>query len=277
MKYADMVIFPKAKINIGLRIIEKRSDGFHNLQTIFYPVCLCDAIEFVVPEKHIENDILTVTGIMREQDPSNNLVIRAINKIREIAHIPFLRVHLHKAIPLGAGLGGGSSDAASLLRALNRYFNLEISTDSLKEIALELGSDCPFFIDCVPSFAEGRGEILTPVKPLTEDLYLLMVNPGINVSTREAYSSCVPRKPDSDLREIYSQKVSEWKNLIINDFEGPVFRKYPEIGALKNRMEDMGAIYSSMSGSGSTVYGIFSHTPEIHPSLQSQIIYSGIF
>lgn len=271
-----MVIFPKAKINIGLRITEKRSDGFHNLQTIFYPVCLCDAVEFVVPEQLLENDILTVSGIMHEQDPANNLVMRAIKKIRAIKQIPFLRVHLHKAIPVGAGLGGGSSDAASIIRSINRYFNLEISNDRLKEIALELGSDCPFFIDCIPSFAEGRGEILIPVKPLSENLHLLMVNPGIHVSTAEAYGSCIPERPETDLREIYNLEVAEWKNLMINDFEEPVFKKYPQIAELKKSMLDMGAIYSSMSGSGSTVYGIFSREPEIPQSLRSQVIYSGV-
>jgi len=271
-----MVIFPKAKINIGLRITEERSDGFHNLQTIFYPVCLFDAIEFVIPTKPLENDILTVTGIMHEQDPSNNLVMKAITKIRALKQIPFLKIHLHKAIPLGAGLGGGSSDAGTIIRSLNRYFNLGINIDRLKEIALELGSDCPFFIDGIPSFAEGRGEILTPVKPISEGMYLLLVNPGINVSTKEAYSSCLPERPETDLKEIYNLNISEWKNLIKNDFEGPVFRKYPQIAELKTRMDEMGALYSSMSGSGSTVYGIFSGEPEIPQSLRSQVIYSGI-
>jgi 4-diphosphocytidyl-2-C-methyl-D-erythritol kinase len=271
-----MVVFPKAKINIGLRIIEKRSDGFHNLQTIFYPVCLCDAIEFVVPEKPLENDSLTVTGNMREAEPANNLVIRAIEKIRKEKHIPFLKVHLHKAIPIGAGLGGGSSDAAAMIRALNRFFNLGITIDKLKEIALELGSDCPFFIDGIPSFAEGRGEVLTQVKSLSDDLYLILANPGIHVSTKEAYSSCIPGRPETDLMDLYSLNIPEWKNLIINDFEGPIFRKYPQIAELKRSMYEMGAIYSSMSGSGSTVYGIFSGEPNINPLIRGQIIYSGI-
>lgn len=270
-----MVIFPKAKINIGLRIIEKRQDGFHNLQTIFYPVCLCDAIEFVVPEQSQENDTLTVTGLMSEPDPSNNLVMRAIQNTRRIKPFPFLKVHLHKAIPVGAGLGGGSSDAASIIRSLNRYFNLGFSNDKLKEIALDLGSDCPFFIDGIPSFAEGRGEILTPVREISDDLHLVLANPGIHVSTAEAYKSCTPEKPGSDLKEIYNLEMSQWKSLITNDFEESVFRKYPQIAYLKTHLEKMGAIYSSMSGSGSTVYGIFPREPEIPQSLRGQIIYSG--
>jgi 4-diphosphocytidyl-2-C-methyl-D-erythritol kinase len=275
-KISDMVIFPRAKINIGLRITEKRPDGFHNLQTIFYPVCLCDAIEFVVPERPLKKDFLTITGLMEEPDPENNLVTKAIQKIREISAIPFLKVHLHKAIPIGAGLGGGSSDGATMLRCLNKYFGLEIDINKLKDIALQLGSDCPFFIENSPSYAEGRGEMLSALNEIPGELYLVLVNPGIHVSTAEAYKSCVPAVPDTDLKDIYNMKISDWKNLMINDFEEPIFRKYPAIGELKKLLYDTGALYSSMSGSGSTVYGIFSHEPKIHDSLKTMVIYSGI-
>ena len=269
-----MVIFPKAKINIGLRITGKRSDGFHNLETIFYPVCLCDAIEFVVPEQPLKNDILCMTGILTNQSPANNLVLKTVRKIRETQQIPFLQIHLHKAIPVGAGLGGGSSDAATLLKSLNRHFNLGITNDKLKDISLELGSDCPFFIDCIPSFAEGRGEFLTPVKSLREELYLIIVNPGINVNTKEAYSFCTPGQPSTKLRELYDLDISEWKDLIINDFEEFIIRKYPKIGDIKKNLYEMGAVFSSMSGSGSSVYGIFYKKPIIPESLQKLIIYS---
>lgn len=271
-----MVIFPKAKINIGLRIVEKRSDGFHNLQTIFYPVCLCDAIEFIVPEVSLREDVLQVTGIMTGQDPSCNLVIKAIKKFRESGNIPFLKVHLHKAIPLGAGLGGGSSDAAWIIKSINRHFNLGISDEKLKEISLELGSDCPFFIDSVPAYAEGRGEHLIHVNPLSEGYHLLMVNPGIHINTKEAYSNCIPKLPDTNLKDLYNLEITEWKDLIINDFEEYIFRTYPNIADLKKSIYDMGAVYSSMSGSGATVYGIFKIKPEIPSSLRNQVIYSDI-
>jgi 4-diphosphocytidyl-2-C-methyl-D-erythritol kinase len=270
-----MVIFPKAKINIGLRITEKRSDGFHNLQTIFYPVCLCDALEIVVPGESLQNDLLQVTGVLSENDPSNNLVIKAVRRMREFSRIPFLKMHLHKVIPVGAGLGGGSSDAACIIKLLNKAFNLEISDEKLREISLELGSDCPFFIVGNPSFAEGRGELLTPVKPLPEGLHIIMVNPGIFINTKEAYWNCKPAQPETNLIELYNLDISEWKGVIKNDFEEPVFRQYPLLADLKNDLYEMGAIFSSMSGSGSTVYGIFKTKPVIPDSLRKHVIYSG--
>jgi 4-diphosphocytidyl-2-C-methyl-D-erythritol kinase len=269
-----MVIFPKAKINIGLRITGKRSDGFHNLETIFYPVSLCDAIEFVVGGQFLKDDVLEVTGCLSDLSPANNLVMKAIRKIRENRDIPFLKIHLHKAIPAGAGLGGGSSDAATLLKSLNRYFNLEIDNEKLKDISLDLGSDCPYFIENSPAFAEGRGELLTPLKPLPERYYLVLVNPGININTREAYSCCTPKQPETNLKELYYYNISEWKELIKNDFEEPIFRKYPQIGVIKKILYEIGSIYSSMSGSGSTVYGIFNKKPQIPESLRTQVIYS---
>jgi 4-diphosphocytidyl-2-C-methyl-D-erythritol kinase len=270
-----MVIFPKSKINIGLRITEKRPDGFHNLETIFYPVCLCDAIEFVVPKEYLQEDCLKVTGISTGIDNSNNLVIEAVKRIRLISNIPFIKVHLHKAIPVGAGLGGGSSDAAFIIKALNKYFKIGLTDERILDISLGLGSDCPFFIECLPAHAAGRGEILTQIKPVTDGFHLLMVNPGININTREAFSRCKPGKPDTDLITLYSLDISQWKDLIINDFEEIIFRIHPQIEDLKKSMYNLGAVYSSMSGSGSTVYGIFNRAPEIPSNLQDQVIYSG--
>jgi 4-diphosphocytidyl-2-C-methyl-D-erythritol kinase len=269
-----MVIFPQAKINIGLRVIEKRTDGFHNIETIFYPVCLCDALEFIVPEEPLKEDILTLTGLMTGQDPADNLVIKAVRKIRELKAIPFLKLHLHKAIPAGAGLGGGSSDASALMNSLNKYFDQGTTGDGLKKISLDLGSDCPFFIDPVPSFAEGRGEILTPLPPLQKGLFLVLVNPGIHINTREAYGNIKPGRSESDLRELYRLDISKWKDQIINDFEASVFKMHPQIRKIKERLYEMGAIYSSMSGSGSTVYGIFQKKPVIPESLNKFVIYS---
>jgi 4-diphosphocytidyl-2-C-methyl-D-erythritol kinase len=271
-----MVIFPRAKINIGLRVTERRSDGFHNLETIFYPAGLCDALEFVVADKFLKEDLLIVTGSLVDVNPDSNMVIKAVRKIREIQKIPFLRIHLHKAIPAGAGLGGGSSDASALLKAVNKYFDLKIDDGKLKEMALDLGSDCPFFIDSIPSFAHGRGEILTPVKQLPEGLHLVLVNPGIHLNTREAYSNITPGQPDSNLRELYDLDVSKWKDLIFNDFEASVFKKHPQIAEIKKRLYEIGAAYSSMSGSGSTVYGIFCSKPEIPESFRKMVIYSDV-
>jgi 4-diphosphocytidyl-2-C-methyl-D-erythritol kinase len=272
-----MVIFPKAKINIGLRITEKRDDGYHDLQTIFYPVPLCDALEFVIAGNNSRADILATSGLPVNCNTDNNLVIKALQKLREKYTIPVLSIHLHKNIPLGAGLGGGSSDAACLIKALNRYFSLDISPEELKEISLAVGSDCPFFIDCIPSYAEGRGERLSPVRPLSGDLHLVLVNPAISVSTSEAYSGCTPYKSGNNPKYFYKRDISEWKEGIVNDFEETVFKKHPEIRIIKESLYDMGAVYSSMSGSGSTVFGIFRNIPVIPPGLRRMIIYSGCF
>jgi 4-diphosphocytidyl-2-C-methyl-D-erythritol kinase len=272
-----MVIFPKAKINIGLRITEKRSDGFHNIETIFYPVHLCDALEFIIPEKPLKEDVLSVTGLLAGQDTADNLVLKAVKKVREVRAFPFLRIHLHKAIPAGAGLGGGSSDASSFMNALNRYFNLDLGNGKLKQLSAELGSDCPFFIDCVPSFAKGRGEILTSLKPVPAGFHLVIVNPGIHINTREAYANIKPQQPVSDLQELYGHDISKWKDLILNDFEESVFKTYPLVAGIKMRLYDLGALFSSMTGSGSTVYGIFRVRPEIPESLREFVIYSDNF
>ena len=276
IKEHKMVIFPKAKINIGLRITGKRSDGFHNIETIFYPVGLCDAIEFITQENPLKEDNLVLTGFQSDLSPADNLVIKAVIKIREIKNIPFLKIHLLKAIPAGAGLGGGSSDASTMLKSLNRYFNLGIEIEKLKEISLQLGSDCPFFIESNPCFAEGRGELMYPVNPLREGFHLIIINQGIHINTKEAYSGCTPKPPDTNLRELYNLDISKWKDLIINDFEESIFRKHPQIAELKKSLYDMGAVYCSMSGSGSTVYGIFYKKPTIPESLKPQIIYSDI-
>jgi 4-diphosphocytidyl-2-C-methyl-D-erythritol kinase len=271
-----MVIFPKAKINIGLRIIEKRTDGFHNLQTIFYPVALCDALEFVLAEESLADDHLMTTGLPSFCAPEENLVIKAVKKLRDKTGIPFLKLHLHKAIPAGTGLGGGSSDAANILKSLNRYFNLDLSPEELKEISLSLGSDCPFFMDSIPVYAEGRGEIMTPLEPLPDGFHLLLLKPEINVSTKEAYHDCQPEKNETDLMEDYKRSINEWRDLMVNDFEKSIFPKYPEIAVLKESLYEMGALYSSMTGSGSSVYGIFTDKPEIPEYLWSCVIYSGV-
>ena len=270
-----MITFPIAKINLGLRVTGKRPDGFHDIETVFYPVGLFDALEFVVSSDNENRDNLVVTGLSTGIRFDKNLVIQAAVKIREKYALPFLRIHLHKAIPVGAGLGGGSSDAAGMLKTINRYLNLSISEKDLKAIAVELGSDCPFFLNPVPSFATGRGEVLHPVKPVLEGYYIVLINPRISISTRVAYHNCQPQKPDVSLEVLINYPASEWKESIINDFEDYVFKVYPQIGSLKIALYNSGALFSSMSGSGSVVYGIFSEVPKIPEHIRDHLIYEG--
>lgn len=271
-----MISFPRAKINIGLRIICKRDDGYHDIETLFYPVGLCDALEFVVAAGKPVADELTVTGIDIKTRQDRNLVIKAVRLLREKHRVPFLKIHLHKAIPSGAGLGGGSSDAACILRSINRCFNLSLSDDELRAAAMTLGSDCPFFINPEPSVARGRGEKLTAINPRLEGYYAVLINPGIHISTREAYMNSKPSVPDIALEKLITKSPSEWMDTVYNDFEDYVFRLYPQIGEIKRSLYRSGALYASMSGSGSTVYGIFRQKPEINKKIRNHLIWEGL-
>jgi 4-diphosphocytidyl-2-C-methyl-D-erythritol kinase len=275
-KKRKMIVFPKAKINLGLRIVRKRPDGYHDIETLFYPVNLSDALEFVVSGETLDKDTLTVTGITIGGDPEENLVIKTLKKLREYFSFPYLKVHLHKVIPAGAGLGGGSSDAAFLLKAVKKSFELTIDDNHLKAIALELGSDCPFFIDSHPAFASGRGEVLIPARPVLSGYYILLLNPGVVINTREAYQNCLPSEPPGSLLRLTERSVKKWKELIINDFEVYAFKEYPLLGNIKNELYNSGALFSSMSGSGSTIYGIFSEKPEIPAKLKDFVIWEEI-
>lgn len=264
-----MVVFPKAKINIGLRIVERRPDGFHNIETFFYPVDLADALEFVVRKDGRKSDTLRVTGLMQDENHENNLVIRAVKLMRESFEFPWLKIHLHKVIPVGAGLGGGSSDAAGMLRALNRYFGFGLNPEELRSFAGRLGSDAPFFIDSTPSFAEGVGNILSEVPLDLSDYTIVLIYPDLNISTAEAYAGCVPCPTGFSLRQLLNLPVSEWRGRVVNDFELNIFRTYPQIGKIKMALYEAGAIYASLSGSGSTVYGIFRELPALPESLNT--------
>lgn len=268
-----MVLFPNAKINIGLRIVSRRMDGYHDIETVFYPVKLCDALEFVKSETG--EDELVVTGIGIVSNAKENLVIKAVSKLRQRSQFPFLKIHLHKAIPAGAGLGGGSSDGSCILKSLNRYFSLGISMNELMDMALGLGSDCPFFIEDQPAYATGRGELLEPVPSVLEGFYIVLINPGLHVSTKEAYSHCIPSKPDTSLKELIGLPVSEWKKFIFNDFEDFASGKYPVIGDIKRSFYASGAVFSLMSGSGSSVFGIFSEKPVLPEVLRKMVIHEG--
>lgn len=270
-----MIFFPPAKINIGLRITARRPDGYHDIESIFYPVGLCDALEFVVSDQQIKKDFLKVTGIETGSDPDNNLVMKTVLKLRIKSLFPLLNIHLHKAIPVGAGLGGGSSDAACMLKVLNRHFGLNITNQQLKSIAIEIGSDCPFFVDGTPSLASGRGEVLTPVRPVLSGYYLILLNPGVGINTGEAYQNCLPGLPSTNLLQSVERPVIEWKDLIINDFENFAFQKHPIISYLKEELYNSNAIFSLMSGSGSSVYGIFSEKPKLPEKLREFVIWEG--
>ncbi len=249
-----MIIYPNAKINIGLYVTEKRPDGYHNIETIFYPIPLYDILEFIKsPTKQF-----TISGIPSPTDNSN-LVIKIYEHFRKHYNIPTLAIHLHKRIPTQAGLGGGSADAAFFAKALNQYFNLNISTSQLKQIVSIFGSDCPFFIDNTPSFATGRGDILTPITTLSlKEKYLVIIKPQIHISTVEAYKNITPMQAPHHLNNIITRiSLNEWKHTIKNDFETFAFNKFPELAYIKEKLYKAEAKFVQMSGSGSAIFAIF--------------------
>jgi len=252
-----MISFPNAKINIGLLITGKRPDGYHNLETVFFPVVWSDALEIAYSEEFG----FTSSGIEIAGPSDSNLVMKAYRLLSEDFDLPPLRIHLHKQIPFGAGLGGGSADGAFMLRMLNKTFNLNISQEKMIEYAARLGSDCPFFLINQPVFATGRGEIMTPVNVSLKGLSLFMVKPSVEVSTASAFRNVAPQKPEISLQELIQLPVTEWKDKIFNQFEASVFPQFPQIEAVKNKLYDLGAIYASMSGSGSCVFGLFIDIP----------------
>jgi len=258
-----MIVFPKAKINIGLNITEKRPDGFHNLETIFVPVNWSDALEFVVADEVQFNS----SGLYISGDPESNLVMKAYRLLQKSFSLPPLKIHLHKSIPFGAGLGGGSSDGAFMLSMLNKRFGLNLSETELERYAAQLGSDCAFFIRNLPVFACGKGEVMEHIQPPINGLFILLVKPPVEVSTAKAFQYIVPGKPVHSLKEMIQLPVQNWKDHVVNQFESSVFKHYPEIGQLKDRMYELGAVYASMSGSGSCVYGLFHELPYVEKGL----------
>jgi len=270
-----MITFPKAKINLGLHVTARRHDGYHDIETIFYPVGLSDALEFVVGDKNAASDEIVMTGLRINIKPGHNIVLKALNHIRREYPIPFLKIHLHKAIPSGAGLGGGSSDAAYFLKVLDRYFGLEMSSAKMQSIALELGSDCPFFIDPLPSLAIGRGEILSPLDCFLTGYYISILNPGVSIITRDAYLNCHPVKPKIALRDIIRQPVRSWQKMLKNDFEEYAFKVYPVIAELREALYRAGADFSLMSGSGSSVYALWKEEPSLPEWMKKYSVFEG--
>ena len=250
-----MIVFPNCKINLGLNIIRKRADGFHDLETFFFPVALRDALEILPASGNTTR--LTVTGFLAGK-PEDNLCIKAFDLLKkDYPMLPEIDIHLHKNIPPGAGLGGGSADAAFTLLLLDKKFNLGISEKKMHEYALLSGSDCPFFLIDKPCLATSRGEILEPVNLSLSGYKILLINSGIHINTGEVFRKVEPAAPEKNIKEIIQQPVENWKAELVNDFEKIIFKIYPRLKEIKETIYNSGALYASMSGSGSTLYGIF--------------------
>lgn len=254
-----MITFPNVKINLGLSITEKRPDGYHNLETVFYPVALEDALEIRTSSATAPDRKFTLHqhGLEIAGKPEDNLVAKAYQLLDEKFNLPPVDIHLYKHIPSGAGLGGGSSDAAFMLKLLNEHFHLNLPDNQLEEYAATLGADCAFFIRNKPTFAEGIGNIFSPIELSLSGYGIMIVKPDIFVSTREAFSNIHPHRPEHPIKEVIQRPVSEWKETLINDFEASVFLLHPAIEAIKQELYNQGAAYASMSGSGSSVFGLF--------------------
>lgn len=255
-----MITFPNSKINLGLHIVEKRSDGYHNLETIFYPIPLEDALEVTVSGNGTQPFSFHQSGASVSATPEDNIVVKAYLMLSQKYHLPPIDIYLHKHTPSGAGLGGGSADAAFMLKMLNGMFALGLSTNTLEEYAAQLGADCTFFIRNKPTFAEGVGNIFTPVDLSLKGYQLLVVKPDVFVSTKEAFAHITPQKPQLNLTEVIKHPIEEWKEILKNDFEESIFRLFPAIAQIKSQLYEEGAIYAAMSGSGSAVYGIFAES-----------------
>jgi 4-diphosphocytidyl-2-C-methyl-D-erythritol kinase len=265
-----MVSFPNCKINLGLNIISIRNDGYHDLETVFYPVPLTDALEVIKfqdtsfntqvtsnqqpPTVNFTSSGLAITG-----STNNNLCVKAYQLLQQdFPDLPAIQMHLHKVIPMGAGLGGGSADGAFVLQLINDKFQLKLTLQQLIDYALQLGSDCPFFIINKPCFATSRGEIMQPIDLDLSDYQLVIINPQIHIGTGWAFGNIVPQIPTKSILQIINQPIATWKDELINDFEKPAINQYTEIGIIKKTLYQQGAVYSAMTGSGSTVFGLFS-------------------
>jgi 4-diphosphocytidyl-2-C-methyl-D-erythritol kinase len=255
-----MISFPNAKINLGLHITSKRKDGYHEIETCMVPIPICDALEMILDPKKMN---WNSTGIPIPGDAQDNLILKAYKLIRkDFPDIGPISVHLHKTIPMGAGLGGGSADGAFALKMMNSLFELHLDDFFLEEYAEQLGSDCPFFIENTPKIARGRGEILEPVHVPLHDNFLVLINPGIHIGTKEAYAGVSPKAPKADLATLLQQK-DRWKSELINDFESSIFQNHPVLSSIKEKLYQSGAYYAAISGSGSSIFGLFETAPPL--------------
>ena len=258
-----MIQFPHAKINLGLSVIRKRSDGFHDIETLMYPIGLSDVLE-IVPARDGVFEFIS-TGLSIDEENGDNICVRACRLISQKYALPSVKIHLHKIIPLGAGLGGGSSDAAFVLKLIRRIFSVKMCNNELEDMAAELGSDCRFFINGKPAFSSARGEVLSPVSLSLKGYHLLLVKPPVSVSTAWAYENVIPSgKSLPDINQP-GKNIESYGPLLTNDFEETIMGQFPEVRRVKNKLMDMGAIYAAMSGSGSAVYGLFKDAPKLQP------------
>lgn len=282
-----MLVFPNIKINLGLFVTGKRPDGFHNIESIFYPVGWRESLEIVdraaVEDEHRQWNSRVESGRVRfysygipiPGDPGQNLCIRVFHLLEAWFNLPPVDMHLLKAIPAGAGLGGGSADAACCLRALRDFFHLRISDHEAMELLAGIGSDCPFFWKNRPMFVFGRGEQMRPADLDLSSYHILLVYPSLAVSTKEAYAGVSPKAPPIDLNLIGSLPVEHWREVVHNDFETSLFPAYPQLAAIKEQLYDLGAAYASMSGSGSTLYGIFKDKPTVPEKWSGYVTWMG--
>jgi 4-diphosphocytidyl-2-C-methyl-D-erythritol kinase len=276
-----MISFPNIKINFGLHVINRRTDGFHNIETIFYPVKFCDALELIGnPDNSTSAHkiLFGASGIPVEGNSDSNLIVQAYRLLDKDMDLPPVRVHLHKTIPMGAGLGGGSSDAACMIRLLNSKFELGLSDERMETYAASLGSDCAFFIRNKPAYVFGRGYELEPVTLDLSDFYIVLLYAGIHSNTALAYRDVVRREtldPEQSLKKLVSLPSDQWKGAICNDFEQSVFRAFPLLEQLKQDLYEAGATYASMSGSGSAMFGLFTKKPQLTEKLRQYVCYEG--
>jgi 4-diphosphocytidyl-2-C-methyl-D-erythritol kinase len=274
-----MITFPIAKINLGLNVVERRPDGYHNLETVFYPVPIRDALEVTTMDPQFPSPYdcdLKVTNISIEGDEQRNLVVRAYQLLKQdFPQLPRIHAHLHKAIPTQAGMGGGSSDCAYMIRLLNEQFHLGLSTQQMQQYAARLGADCAFFILSQPAYAEGIGERLEPIALNLSQYWIAVVRPDIPVPTKEAFSLVHPHHPEKNCRDVVMQPIETWRQDLVNDFEQSVFTLHPEIGAIKQQLYSLGAVYAAMSGSGSAVFGLFREEIKIGEHFPEMFTYCG--
>jgi len=267
-----MVVFPNAKINLGLSVTQKRTDGFHDIETIMYPIPLKDALELVLAPDGIFE--FSVSGLEIPGNKQSNLCFRAWELLQHKFKLPAIKMHLRKVIPLGAGLGGGSTDGAFMIKLIDHVFQLNLPAEKMDNYARQLGSDCPFFINNNPAFASGRGDKLRPVEFDLSGYFLVLVKPNVHVITAEAYAGIKPELPEISIANIIQQPVDEWKDKLKNDFEKNLFQTHPELLKIKDHLYDAGAVYASLTGSGSAIYGLFKQEVDLKHQFKDYFYWS---
>ncbi len=267
-----MLVFPNCKINLGLSIVEKRDDGFHNIETVFYPIPLYDVLEIIISGD--ENTFFNSSGILIPGNENQNLCVKAYYLLKEDFDLAGVNMHLHKVIPMGSGLGGGSSDATHTLMLLNELFTLNLDQNQLIDYASKLGADCAFFIKNKPTFAFGKGDQFKDVNVDLANHYIVIVKPEIHVGTAEAYAGVSPENHLFSIKKMVEKPISEWQFTLKNDFEKSIFANHPEIKKIKNTFYENGATYASMSGSGSSVFGLFKNPIDLSFQFEDHFYWS---